>query len=185
MDLPLHTAETAPESARDSLTSVQAAFGFLPNLLATLASAPSALKAYLTLSQTFEQTSFDATERQIVLLTTSFENGCEYCVAAHSVIASMQSVPEDVVDAIRDGTPLADGKLEALRQFARGVVVSRGWPDDAVREGFLAAGYAPGQALEVVLGVTLKTLSNYTNHLAETPLDLAFAPRAWTKSSKV
>ena len=35
--------------------------------------------------------------------------------------------------------------------------------------------------LDVVTGVTLKTMSNYTNHIAETELDDSFAPMAWSK----
>jgi alkylhydroperoxidase family enzyme len=49
---------------------------------------------------------------------------------------------------------------------------------------FLNAGFTPQQALEVVLGIGLKTLSNYTNHLADTPLDEAFAGRAWQGSGQ-
>lgn len=141
------------------------------------------LKAYATLSRIFDETSFNATERQIVLLTVSLVNGCEYCIAAHSVIAAMQKVPDDVVHAIRAGQPIADKKLEALRRFTAAVVSSRGWPSDADTAAFLGAGYARQQVLEVVLGVGMKTLSNYANHIAETPLDQAFTSAAWSKAA--
>lgn len=54
---------------------------------------------------------------------------------------------------------------------------------DAEIEAFLDAGYSRGQVLEVVLGVGVKTLSNYTNHLAGTPLDNAFEKAAWAKAA--
>mgnify|MGYP002785947432 FL=1 len=116
-----------------------------------------------------------------MLLTVSAVNGCDYCVAAHTVIAGMQQVPAPVVAAIRDDAPLDDPKLETLRRFTAAVVTSRGWPDAADLESFTAAGYGAQQALEVVLGVGMKTLSNYTNHIAGTPLDDAFRPAAWTR----
>jgi alkylhydroperoxidase family enzyme len=44
---------------------------------------------------------------------------------------------------------------------------------------FLTAGYTKAQVLEVILGISFKTLSNYVNHVTETPLDDAFATQAW------
>ena len=179
----VHTVDTAPEAAKETLAGAKKAYGFLPNLLAVMAEAPALVKAYTTLSRIFEETSFSATERQIVLLTVSYENGCEYCVAAHSVIAGMQKVPDDAVQAIRDSRPIADKKLESLRRFTAAVVTSRGWPSDADTEAFRDAGYGKQQALEVVLGVGMKTLSNYMNHIADTPLDQAFGKAAWSKAA--
>lgn len=180
-DYKTYAVEDAPAGAKDLLAAAKKKYGFVPNLLGTMAEAPSLLKAYMTLSGIFEESSLDAAERQVVLLAASRENGCEYCVAAHTVIASMQKVPADVVASVRSGGPIGDRKLEALRAFAAAVVESRGRPSEAQTKAFLAAGYERRQILEVVLGVGLKTMSNYTNHIAGTPLDGAFGPAAWSK----
>lgn len=179
MSFQIHAPENAPEQSREILAGIEKGFGFVPNLLGTMAGAPALLKAYTTLSRIFDETSFTPTERQVVLLATSRENGCAYCMAAHTVIASMHKVPGEVVGALRDGGIIADAKLEALRHFTRAVVASRGWPSETDTARFLAAGYDSRQVLEVVLGVGFKTLSNYTNHIADIPLDAAFAPAAW------
>lgn len=181
MSYAIHTSTNAPEGAREILAQSEKTYGFLPNLLGVMAEAPALLKGYRTLMGVFEETSFTPTERQIVLLTVSYENACEYCVSAHTAIAQMQKVPGDVVAAIRDGKPIADRKLEALRAFTAAVVQSRGWPDSTVSEAFFAASYTRAQALETILGVGVKTVSNYTNHLAHTPLDPQFARAAWSK----
>lgn len=183
MSYTVHTIETAAESAKPALVATKEAYGFVPNLLAVMAEAPMLLKAYRALSELFEETSLSPSERQVVLLTASYENGCEYCVAAHTVVAAMDKVPVDVVSAIRDGKPIADRKLEPIRRFTATVVASRGWPSDAETEAFLNAGYGKQQVLEVVLGVGIKTLSNYTNHIAHTPLDRAFATAAWRRAA--
>ncbi len=183
MTYTVHTPETAPETARETLVAVGKTFGFLPNLLAVMAEAPALLEAYRSVGALFDQTSFSPSERQIVLLTTSYENDCEYCVAAHSVIAGMQKVPGEVIQAIRDGKPIADRRLEALRRFTAAVVTSRGLPSAADTTAFLGAGYSRAQVLEVVLGVGMKTLSNYANHIAKTPLDRAFASAGWSKAA--
>lgn len=179
----VHTEQTAPESASSILTQVKGKFGFVPNLLGTMADAPALLKGYLALAEIFDGTSFNLTERQIVLLATSRANGCAYCMAAHTVIAGMQKVPEDVVKALRDNTPINDPKLEALRIFAGEVAERRGYPSEESLKRFLSVGYTKSQVLEVVLGVGFKTLSNYTNHMAGTQLDQAFAPAAWSEKS--
>ena len=175
----IHSEQTAPEASRAILEGAKAEYGFLPNLLGGLASSPAALEAYVTLSDIFDKSSLTPAERQVVILAISAENGCEYCVAAHSTIAAMRKVPDDVIGALRDGRPIADERLEALRDFTETVVKKRGWAHEDDVQAFLAAGFDRAQVLDVVLGVTFKTLSNYANHLMATPVDDAFAAREW------
>ena len=175
-----HTIETAPEAGREILEGAKKAYGFVPNLTATMVESPALAEAYGTIGKIFDKTSFNASEKQVVLLTTSRLNECEYCVAAHSTIAAMSKVPAQVVEAIRTDEPIDEPKLEALRQFTRRVVETSGWPDAEAIDAFFAAGYGREQVLEVVLGIAMKTMSNYTNHIAGTDLDDAFAPARWT-----
>ena len=115
MSFKTYDENNAPAGSVDLLKNAKNKYGFVPNLLATMAEAPALTKAYMTLAGIFEETSFDATERQIVLLATSFANSCHYCMAAHTAIAGMQNVPQDVIKALRENRPIADQKLEALR----------------------------------------------------------------------
>jgi uncharacterized peroxidase-related enzyme len=170
----IHTAATAPDAAKPLLAGVQSKFGFVPNLMGTLADAPSVLKAMLDLGAAVSATSLTPAEQQLVMITTSRLNGCSYCVAAHSTMSHMAKLPEGVIAAARTGTPLTDAKLEALRQFAEAVVKTQGWAPEAAVAKFLAAGYTKANVLEVVLAVTYKVLTNYVNHIADTPLDAAF-----------
>ena len=177
-----HTLETAPGDSRPLLERAQKTYGAIPNLLAIFAESPALLGAYLQLGELFDrQTAFDATERQVVLMSASYENECGYCMAAHSAIALRQGVAEAVVEGLRDGTHLADAKLEALRDFVRAVVRKRGWVAEDEVETFLAAGYTQRHVLEVILGIGMKLLSNFTNHIAKTPLDHPFQSLSWTR----
>lgn len=180
LQIPVLDLEAAPSASRDLLKAVHGKFGFVPNLLGVMANAPALLEGYLALSSIFDKTSLSPTERQIVLLATSFDNGCDYCMAAHTAIAGMQHVDQGIIQAMRENTPIGDARLEALRNFAREMSRSRGWPSAEAVRAFTGAGYSPAQAMEVILGVGMKTLSNYTNHLAATPLDRSFAPLKWT-----
>jgi len=175
----VHTRSTASTKSARLLASAEKAYGFIPNLLGVMAESPATLGAYLSIGQSFEESSFSVTERQVVFLTTNRVNGCDYCMAAHSVIGEMQKVPANVIAAIRDDRPIDDRKLEALRIFTITVIEERGHLVAADIAAFLAAGYTKAQVLEVILGVSFKTLSNYVNHVAETPLDKASAAQAW------
>jgi uncharacterized peroxidase-related enzyme len=177
----LHNLASAPAGSLPILEAANKGLGFIPNLYAHLAEAPAALEAYKQLGALLEKSSLTPTEQQVILIAVSVENGCEYCVAAHSFLArNMVKVPDNVIAALRGGQTLPDSKLNALVTFAQAVVRERGRVAHSQElKDFFAAGYTPQNALEVVLGVTMKTLSNYTNHLTDTPLDAAFANEAW------
>ncbi len=175
-----HTIDTAPEKSAELLSNAEGKYGFVPNLLGVFAESPATLKAYLAIGQIFDESSFSLTERQVVILTASRLNECHYCVAAHSTVAGMQKVPANVIESIRNDLPIRDEKLEALRTFTSAVLEKRGLVADEDTADFLEAGYTKAQVLEVVLGLSFKTLSNYVNHITEPALDDAFARRAWS-----
>lgn len=179
-NFPLHTADSAPEPSRALLNEVQKSFGMTPNLFRVMSGSPSLFKAYMATSDAFSKSTLTPVEQQVVLITASALNGCTYCVGAHSVIADMSGVPAAVTTSLRDRTAIADSKLEALRLFTASLVENRGWVDEQAVRAFLAAGYSQESLFDVIAGVGLKTMSNYMNHVAQTPLDQAFTARQWT-----
>ena len=179
-----HTIESAPAAARPLLEAAKAKLGFIPNLYGNLAEAPTALQAYFDLSAQFDKTSFTPVERQVVLLAISTENNCEFCVAAHSMTArKVVKVPGAVVDALRAGTTLPDAHLETLATFTRAVVRERGFVSSAAVDTFLRADFTRQQVVEVVLAVSMKTLSNYANHLTHTKTNPEFAVETWKRAA--
>lgn len=174
-----HTIESAPEAAKPILESALNGYGFVPNLYRAMAVAPSILEGYTTLSGIFGKANLSETERQIILMTNNRLNGCNYCMAAHTTLSQMGGVAADVIEALRNNTPIADNKLEALRQFSIVINESRGWPTNEQVKALLEVGYTQQTVLEVVLGTALKIMSNYTNHVAATDLDDAFVPNSW------
>ena len=176
-----HSADTAPASSKPTLDGVKGAFGFVPNLQATMAESPELLAGYSALWDLFGKSSFTATEQQIVYMTANFEHECRYCMAGHTTLSKMQKIDDAVVQALRNGTAIPDAKLEALHAFVTAVVQDRGNVNDAGVQAFLDAGYTRQNVLEVVLGVATKVMSNYTNHLTGTPLDGFMSGNEWTK----
>lgn len=170
---PIHDVESAPEAAKPLLKGAQERMGFLPNLYRHMAEAPASLEGYLTLSEIYGKSSLSEAEQQIVLLAASAENNCDFCVAAHSDMAKNAGLSEEIVTETAHGHAydIPDERLRALATFTRAVVAERGHPTEEQLEVFMASGYGHQQVLEVILGVTLKTLSNYTNHIAQTDLN--------------
>ena len=95
-------------------------------------------------------------------------------------VHTLDSPPAEARDILREGQPMADDRLESLRLLTEEIFESRGWPKQATINRFMQADFEPSQVLEVLLGVTMKTLFNFTNHIAETPLDQSFELMAWS-----
>jgi len=179
--LKIHDIETAPEGSKTLLENSQKAYGMIPGLHGVLAASPELLKAYQELHQLFTETSFNNDELTVVWQTINVEHGCHYCVPAHTGIAKMMKVDDAIIDALRNQTPLADAKLEALRTLTLSITRNRGNVSQADLEAFYTAGYGEQQVLEIILGLSQKVISNYTNHIANTPVDEAFQKFAWKK----
>lgn len=179
MNYTVHTTETAPEASTPILENMKKAYGFDLNLFGVMAESPAALAAYTQVSQLLDDHSaFSPEERQIAMLTISAESGCGYCVAAHSTVAGMLKMDGDLVRTLREkGTP-DNPKHAALVSFLRQLMDKKGWVSGEDQEAFIQAGYTPRHALDLITILALKTLSNYTNHVAETPVDDAFKDQA-------
>ncbi len=181
MDFTIHTIETAPEASIEALTHAKKTFGFIPNLEGIFAEAPALLLGSMALWDLFTTTSFSEVEQQVIYLTANYEHECHYCMAAHSGLAKKIGMSVEDIQALRDGTALTDSKLQTLRHFTQRMIQTRGWVSDRSVESFLAAGYTKQQVLEVILGIAIKVMHNWTNHIAKTPLDKAFQAYSWSK----
>ncbi len=179
--LPLRTIDDAPDAAKAGLESAQKNNGFLPNLIRLLANAPVALEAYQTVSGINARSELSLAEREAVQITAAATHGCGFCVAGHTAVATKKAgVAGDAVDALRNGGKGPDARLNAVADFTRAVIRSRGAVDDLELQTFRAAGFSDANALEVVLGVSLATLCNFSNNLGRPDLNPELQPYAWT-----
>jgi len=170
--LTIQSAETAQEGAAERLAAAQKANGFLPNLLGVLANAPTALETYQTVTQINNRNSLSSAEREVIQITAAVTNGCGFCVAGHTKLAKVAlKLSDELVEALRKVDTLPDEKLNALAIFTLQVMNKRGQVSDEDLAAFFAAGYTEQHALEAVLGVSLATLCNYANNLAQTPIN--------------
>lgn len=181
LHLPPQDIENSSPRAKEVLEKALQQVGFIPNMYAYMVNAPGLLDTYLFGYNRFRtESGLTPVEQEVVFLTISRENGCHYCVAAHSVIADkFSNVPPEVTDAIRNGTEISDTRLNALSRITKVMLNTRGRPCKSEVAAFIAAGYKETDVLSILLAISVKTISNYANHLFETPLDDMFKPRKW------
>lgn len=179
----IHTIESAPAESKPLLENSQKAYGMIPGLHGVLAEAPGLLKAYQELHELFVNSSFNEEELTVVWQTINVEHECHYCVPAHTGIAHMMKVNPEITEALRNRTAMPTAKLQALHDMTLSVVRNRGNVSTEEVEAFYATGYGQRQLLEIILGLSQKVISNYTNHIAETPVDAAFQKFAWSANN--
>ncbi|QMT30736.1 carboxymuconolactone decarboxylase family protein [Alysiella filiformis] len=179
--LTIHTAETAPEAAKERVEAVQKNNGFIPNLIGALANSPQALTFYQEVGKLNNSNSLTPTEVEVVQIIAARQNQCGFCVAGHTKIATLKNLFSDNdLAAIRAVNPqgLEDAKLAALAVFTLAVMAEKGAVSDAQLQAFVDAGYRKEQAVDVVMGVALATLCNYTNNLAQNEINPELQPFA-------
>ncbi|WP_237274457.1 carboxymuconolactone decarboxylase family protein [Tenacibaculum ovolyticum] len=179
------TIETADAISSTYLSEAQKGMGMIPNMYAGMANNTALFDAYMHSYKTFRANAgFTAQEQEIIFLSVAFENECDYCMSAHSFVADkVSNVPTLVTDAIRDNSEIEDAKYKALSIFSRVMTVKRGSPSQEDIDAFFNAGYTQNDILGVIAGIGVKTMSNYFNHVFNTPLDDAFSSRVWVKSN--
>jgi uncharacterized peroxidase-related enzyme len=157
--------ETATDASRPVLEGVKKKIGFLPNVFTTLAIAPVALETYVQASAILGKTSLSAQEKEAVYLATSQVNGCDYCLAAHTLFAGKAGLSAQDIVAARQG------ELNAYATLARQLTESRGHLTDEQIAAARTAGIDDVKIIEVIALVAVQSLTNYLNNAALTDID--------------
>ncbi len=173
-------AASANDDQKPLLDQALKQVGFIPNMYANMVNVPAVLSTYLHGYGLFRKESGLApAEQEVAFLAISMANGCDYCAAAHSMIADkVSNVPAAVLQAIRSRQPIAENRLSALHALATEVVSTQGRPAPKTVQAFLHAGFQEQHILWLILAVAVKTLSNFSNHAFGTVLDDRFAAHA-------
>ena len=175
-----HSPETAPHGSQkllQELLNISGSNGFY----SVISESPEALKAYKSLHNLFSQTSFSNEERTVIWQTINVENECIFCVPAHTSMAKKMNVSNVINEALRNETPLPNKKLESLRTFTTLLLRNRGNVSDKEILSFLHAGYSNQNILEIIIGLAQKTISNYVNHVARTPVEKQYEKFSWKR----
>ncbi len=170
----LHTPASiaeSPAAAQPFLEAVQKQLGVVPNLFRVVANSPAALEGYLGLNGALGKGQLDARTRERIALAVAEQNGCDYCLSAHTCLGKNLAKLDDAEMAANREGGSKDATADAAVRFAATVVRERGHVSNADVQAVKAAGFTDGQILEIVLHVALNTLTNYVNEVAKTEID--------------
>lgn len=162
--------QQADPEARKHLESVQAKLGRLPNLFKAMAHSPATLEAYLAIGQALENGRVSPQLRERIALAVAENNGCDYCLAAHTAIGRSLGLTKDEIINNRRAQS-SDPSASAVLTFVKSLVENRGNVSSTDLEGLHAAGFDDGQVAEIVTTVVINIFTNYFNLIAETPVD--------------
>ncbi|UCI08071.1 carboxymuconolactone decarboxylase family protein [Mesorhizobium sp. B1-1-8] len=182
---PLQTTESAPEKSKPTLKALEEKFGFLPNVMATMANNPVLLNGFAASFGSFHGGSLDEIEKQVLLLTNAVTIKCPWTVAAHSTFALEDGIAGSEVKAIREGKLPKHPKYAALSALTKALIENKGNVTDADIDRFTSAGYSKAQILEVVTGVGISTMAATTTNMAGTPVEERFQAQAWSAATAI
>lgn len=90
---PCSTLNELPEDIQAMIVEVQEKTGFIPHVFLTLARRPNEFRAFFDYYQAImtREANLSLAEKEMIIVTTSAANGCQYCVVAHGAVLRIVS----------------------------------------------------------------------------------------------
>lgn len=173
--IPAIDPAAAPAEAKALLDAVQARLGMTPNFLRVLAHSPAALGAFLGLHGIAGQGSLDVQTRERIALALAEQNGCQYCVSAHTALGRSTGLSGEEMEANRRGTS-QDDRAAAAVAFARALVEHTGEVTSAEIESVRRAGYGDAEIVEIIVHVGMNLLTNILGKASRIEIDFPKVP---------
>ena len=161
---------TATGKTKQLLDAVKGKLGMVPNMTRVMAASPAVLESYLTFSGTLAGGLLDAKTREQLALLTAQENGCDYCLSAHTAIGKMVGLDDREIVASRHGEG-SNAKTTAALGFAKHVLEAKGKIREAELTEVREAGLSDGEIAEIIAHVALNVFTNYFNTAADVDID--------------
>src|SRR5262249_17388129 len=93
---------TGSGEAKELLDGIQAAFGMTPNSFRAMANRPAVLKGWIELSGALGPALARKLGEQIAIAIAE-QNGCAYCLSAHTAVAGLLGIDAHEIDDNRSG----------------------------------------------------------------------------------
>ena len=151
---------------------IKKAIGSVPNTFAAIAAhGPAALKSVLAADAVLAAGSLTKRDQETIKLVISGVAGCDYCVAAHSLLGKLAGLSPEELKSIRDGKSTGDVKRDALVRFVRKLAASSGTISNEDFAAIKAAGYSDAQLVEISLAFATTVFTNVFNRINDTEID--------------
>jgi uncharacterized peroxidase-related enzyme len=170
--LPLPALNSATGATAEVYAQLKKSVGGVPNTFAAIgAYRPEALKAVLAADSVLATGTLSKPDQETIKLVVSGVAGCDYCVAAHSLLGKLSGLKPDELKNIRDGKPTGDAKRDALIRFVRVLAESSGTVTADEFAAIKAAGYSDAQLVDISLAFATTVFTNVFNRINDTAID--------------
>jgi uncharacterized peroxidase-related enzyme len=154
----------------------KAAVGKVPNSYVGIGgNSPVALEAVLSLEASLKKSSLSARDIEVVKLVVSQTTGCDYCLAAHTLVSKMIGLERDAILALRQGRPSGDARNDALARFVLHLITTSGTVQTDVVIAIKLAGFTDTQIVDVAMAIATISFTNLFNRINDTTLDFPAA----------
>ena len=168
--LPIIQTEVADREARDLLEAVRAKLKITPNMTRVMANSPAVLEGYLAFSGALARGSLAPKLREQIALAVGEQNGCQYCVSAHTAIGKLTGLAEEEIEEAREGRAHS-AKDQAALEFTRVLIAHHGRVPEADFERIRQAGFGAGEIAEIIAHTALNIFTNYFNMATDVDVD--------------
>ena len=164
--------DSATGATAEVYGQIKKAIGNVPNTFAAIgAHGPDALKAILLADSVLATGSLSKRDQETIKLVISSVAGCDYCVAAHSLLGKLAGLKPEELKRIRDRQPTGDEKRDALIRFVRKLAATSGTVSSADFAAIKAAGYSDAQLVDISLAFATTVFTNVFNRINDTAID--------------
>ena len=142
---PVPELDELPEDLRDRIMAVQEKAGFVPNVFLALAHRPNECRAFFDYHDALmlRDGGLSKAEREMIVVSTSGANDCQYCVVAHGAILRIYSKDPLVADQVAINFRKADitDRQRAMLTFAEKVALNSAALEEADYEAVRSHGF--------------------------------------------
>jgi uncharacterized peroxidase-related enzyme len=169
----------APDQAtgqtREIFEAIKRAVGAVPNIYQGVGNSAPALGALLRIDEALKSGALTAAEIEATKLVVSEAYGCNYCLAAHSMLGKKAGLADAEIIDIRRRTSQPP-RIGELVRFVGAALHPQARVSDDQLNALRAAGYSDAQITEVLLVIAQTVFTNLFNRVHQTKLD--FPPAA-------
>ncbi len=119
---PVPEMRDLPADIREKVLAVQEKAGFVPNVFLALAHRPEEMRAFFAYHDALmeKDSGLSKAEREMIVVATSNDNNCQYCVVAHGAILRIRAKNALLADQVAVNYRKADitEKQKAMLDFA-------------------------------------------------------------------
>jgi uncharacterized peroxidase-related enzyme len=169
------TPAQATGQTKELYGAIQRAIGAVPNIYQGLGNSPVALEGVLHTDGILKKGQLNGAEIEAVKLAVSQAYGCDYCLAAHTLLGKKAGLTDEETISIRRGTS-QQPKIRALVKFVNGALHPQARISDTDLGAVKAAGYSDAQIAETVQVIAQTVFTNLFNRVHLTALDFPAAP---------